>query len=149
MDYFVELASVPDVLEAIQRERDRKLTYAAQADELLLSDFLRDEHPSAWTAEIVRAFYRTPEFAAHVWLNLRYCESFRQRLSENKLRTENTWQWTKKEADPVIQPHAERFATEPDRAVKECADAIRDDICSKSDSKRAGCIRIHLRSCAR
>ena len=127
MDYFVELASVPDVLEAIQRERDRKLSHAAEADELLLSEFLREEHPTAWMDEVVRAFYRTPEFAARVWVNLRYCESFRQHLSENKLRTESAWHWTKRTADPLIQPYADKFGKEPRKAVKECADAIRED----------------------
>lgn len=127
MDYFVELANTPDVLEAIRRERDRNLPHAKEADDLLLSEFLCEEHPTAWTIEVVRAFYRKPEFAASVWVNLRYCERFRQRLSEHKLRSENRWWSSTKDGVPAIREAVKKFGTEPRKAVQECSAAIRED----------------------
>jgi hypothetical protein len=138
MDYFVELASVPDVLEAIRREHDRKLPRAAEADELLLSEFLCEEHPTAWTIEIVRAFYRTPELAAHVWFNLRYCERFRQQLSEHKLRVESRWWSSTKDGVPAIREAVKKFGTEPRKAVQECSVAIREDKVIEALMKESG-----------
>ena len=127
MDYFLELASHPDVLEAIRRERDRNLKHAKAADDLLLSEFLSEEHPTAWTIEVLRAFYRTPEFAARVWRNLRYCEGFRQRLSEYKLRADSRWWSSTKDDVPAINEAVKKFGREPRKAVQECSEAIRED----------------------
>jgi glycerophosphoryl diester phosphodiesterase len=127
MDYFVELAHVPDLLEAVQRVRDREPRSAKEADDLLQSEFLREEHPSAWIAEVVRAFYRTPALAARVWVNLRYCESFRQRLAEYTLGTESAWSWKTKQPVPVIQKYIDQFRTDPRAAVKAFAALIRED----------------------
>jgi hypothetical protein len=77
MDYFVELA-VPDVHDAITREQNAG---SEEANDLLLYDFLRGEHPTAWVAEVVHAFYANPPFAARVWKNLRYCTASRRKLA--------------------------------------------------------------------
>jgi hypothetical protein len=126
MDYFVELAGTTDVLEAIQR--DKRLDHSQEADDLLLYDFLREEHPSAWTAEVVHAFYKAPAFAVRVWRNLRYCDGWLLTLAEGVLRDDSRWIHKARLAavDPVSQQFQSQFATAPVAAVKGYAATLRD-----------------------
>jgi glycerophosphoryl diester phosphodiesterase len=138
MDYFQDLASHPDVLEAIRRESDRNLAHAKAAHDLLLSEFLREEHPTVWTVEIVRAFYRTPKFAARVWVNLRYCEQFRQRLSLHKLRAESRRSSSTDDGDPDIRDAVKKFGRHPREAVQQCSAAISKDEVIEDLMKKSG-----------
>lgn len=88
MDYLVELARHPDILQAIDIEGSP----AAQALRRLA--FLTDEHANTWIAEVVHAFYADPEFASRVWVNLRYCDTFRKVLAERVLDLRSArWGW--------------------------------------------------------
>lgn len=79
MDYLVELARRPDLLEAIKH---KSLDASEPAKSLLGVDFLATEYPNAWVVEVVHQFYAHPEFASRVWVNLRYCATFRRQLAE-------------------------------------------------------------------
>jgi len=114
MDYFLELAGVPDVREAIQLDESQ------DAKSLLLYDFLRDEHPTTRTAEVVHAFYKNHELASRVWRNLRYCNAERLKLAEHVLRNQGSWRWTSRltDVDPLSLKYAPKFAEQPLEAVR-------------------------------
>ena len=79
MDYMLELARHPDLLEAIKL---KSLDSSEPAKSLRDVDFLATEYPNAWIVEVVHQFYAYPEFASQVWVNLRYCATFRRQLAE-------------------------------------------------------------------
>src|SRR4030095_15416943 len=124
MDYLFELASAPDVYEAITIDKQNK-----EARELLFYAFLREEHPTTWTTEIVHAFYSKPEFAARIWKNLRYCETFRRMLARYVLDGLTTWvrqpDW--KDVPATARRYTDKFGTNPDAAVREYAEALKQD----------------------
>jgi len=79
MDYLVELARRPDLLEAIKH---KSLDSSDPAKSLLGVAFLATEYPNAWIVEVVHQFYAHPELASQVWVNLRYCATFRPQLAK-------------------------------------------------------------------
>ena len=85
MDYLVELARHPDILQAIDMESGRP------AEDLRQIAFLADEHPNAWIVEVVHTFYAEPVFASRVWVNLRYCDTFRKVLAEQVVDLRSAW----------------------------------------------------------
>ena len=76
MDYLVELARHPDILEAI------KLDSSEPAKYLRRISFLATDYPNAWVVEVVHQFYACPKLASQAWENLRYCATSRRRLAE-------------------------------------------------------------------
>jgi hypothetical protein len=116
MDYMVELASHPDLLEAIGMET------GTRAESLKKVAFLAEEHPNAWIAEVVHAFYEDPAFASKVWVNLRYCATFTPRLAEHTLgeRAKRLKWRPRKRADKPGAPleHVKRFKEDRRAAIE-------------------------------
>ena len=83
MDYMLELARHPDLLEAIKL---KSLDSSEPAKSLREVAFLATEYPNAWIVEVVHQFYAYPEFASQVWVNLRYCATFRRQLAEGDVK---------------------------------------------------------------
>ena len=84
MDYIFELAQHPDIHEAIALAATQdKGPGQAHARALRDLEFLREEHRTAWAAEVVHRFYREPALAAEAWRLLRYCRTFRLEIAES------------------------------------------------------------------
>jgi hypothetical protein len=95
MDHMLELARHQDLLEALElstvsdgspADTDNELAQKARA--LAEKKFLATEHPNTWVVEVLHDFYAHPDLAERVWVNLRYCKTFRQELADLKLRKE-------------------------------------------------------------
>lgn len=123
MDYLVELARHPDILEAIHL---KSLDSSKPAVSLREVDFLATEHPNAWVVEVVHQFYANPEFASEVWANLRYCAASRRRLAELEAEKQSP-AWIRRQ-----QPTEERVDKSCMEAAKLLAAPARvDALCAK------------------
>jgi glycerophosphoryl diester phosphodiesterase len=140
MDYLVELAEVPEVVDAIRLVTEQANgggtwaghavtpEHAARARRLQLYDFLRQEHPQAWKAEVVHAFYGEEAFAALVWTNLRYCEPCRRHIAAYVLRDQHR-KPTKRQlpvSDPDPAPFARTYASDRSAAIDGYAAALNE-----------------------
>src|SRR5687767_13189564 len=84
MDYIFDLAQHADIHEAIALAADQVNGPGQPGARALRDlDFLRQEHRTAWAAEVVQRFYGEPELAAEAWRLLRYCRTFRLELAES------------------------------------------------------------------
>jgi glycerophosphoryl diester phosphodiesterase len=71
MDYLVELARHPDILEAIKLAIKNESDESEPVASLRRVGFLATEYPNAWIVEVVHQFYAHPEFASGVWAKVR------------------------------------------------------------------------------
>jgi hypothetical protein len=124
MDYMLELARHPDLLEAIEH---KSLDSSEPAVSLRQVKFLAKQYPNAWIVEVVHQFYAHPEFASQVWVNLRYCAAFRRQLAKDKAdkdlsRWSKLWQSSAAHETAVRQKTSE-LSSDPDQVHKLCSDS--------------------------
>jgi glycerophosphoryl diester phosphodiesterase len=126
MDYLVELARHPDLLEAIKL---KSLDSSDPAVSLRRVAFLATEYPNVWFVEVVHQFYAHPEFASQVWVNLRYCATFRRQLAEGDVKKDlkdlsawKRWQQSSEERVAAISRKTAEFSSDPDRVKKLCVE---------------------------
>ena len=143
MDYLLELALHPDVLEAIDSalNDEAKLTPEALASlrELKRVSFLATQHPNAWVTEVLHAFYAHADLARLVWVNLRHTDRQRRLvvsryLSEesakdgslgSKIKSSPLWSMTTsmgitktpKKTERPSESYVEQFKRQPEKAV--------------------------------
>ena len=123
MDYLVELARRPDLLEAIKH---KSLDSSDPAKSLLGVAFLATEYPNAWIVEVVHQFYAHPELASQVWVNLRYCATFRPQLAKYEVDKDlsglSRLLWSAARETAIRQKTSE-LSSDPDRVYKLCEES--------------------------
>ena len=139
MDYMTELASHPDIAEALDAlagewQGARWLLGKVPPPEPPGVGFLRDKYPNAWLAEVIHEFYREPRLAAEVWKELRYCRRSRESLESLMRASATAWQFkparprTETVQDADVLKAYQRDASPSDAANAPSREAIRSHV---------------------